>query len=124
VKRRSFRLEQDLIDAVDAVSGHFGLNRTQYLRRALRSAVYGDASLLNTELRSPVVRSFLKKLATEVSRRRERSRTNRGSRLSLHDQLKGVRAALRSDQTPPQLKAGLRKRAAQLEKVVKREPNG
>jgi hypothetical protein len=44
--------------------------------------------------------------------------------LSLHDQLKGVRAALHSDQTPPQLKAGLRKRAAQLEKTFREEPNG
>jgi hypothetical protein len=123
VKRRSFRLEQDLIDAVDAVSGHVGLNRTQYLRRALRSAIYGDASLLNAKLRSPIVRSFLKNLATEISRRKERSKTNHGSRLSLRDQLKGVRAALRSDRTPPQLKAGLRKRAAQLEKTFREEPN-
>jgi hypothetical protein len=122
VKRRSFRLEQDLIEAVDAVSGHFGLNRTQYLRRALRSAVYGDASLLNTELASPAVRSLLKNLATESSWRKRRSETG-GARLSLRDQLKGVRAALRSDRTPLQLKAGLRKRAAQLEKVVKRDPN-
>jgi hypothetical protein len=44
--------------------------------------------------------------------------------LSLRDQLKGVRAALRSDQTPPQLNAGLRKRASQLEKALKGEPNG
>ena len=123
MKRRSFRLEQDLIDAVDAVSGHFGLNRTQYLRRALRSAVYGDASLLDGDVASPAVRSFLKKLVTEISMRRERSRTYRGSRLSLQDQLKGVRAALRSDQTPPQLKAGLRKRAAQLEKTFREAPN-
>lgn len=122
MKRRSFRLEQDLIEAVDAVSGHFGLNRTQYLRRALRSAVYGDASLLNTELASPAVRSLLKNLATESSWRKRRSETG-GARLSLRDQLKGVRAALRSDRTPLQLKAGLRKRAAQLEKVVKRDPN-
>jgi hypothetical protein len=122
VKRRSFRLEQDLIEAVDVVSGQLGLNRTQYLRRALRSAVYGDASLLNTELTSPAVRSLLKKLVMESSRRKRRSETG-GARLSLRDQLKGVRAALRSDRTPLQLKAGLRKRAAQLEKVVKRDPN-
>jgi len=122
VKRRTFRLEQDLIDAVDAVSSHFGLNRTQYLRRALRSAIYGDASLLNPERRSPAVRSFLKELVTESRRRRKRSRTNRGQ-LNLHDQLKGVRAALRSYRTPSQLKAGLRKRAAQLEKALEDNPN-
>lgn len=122
MKRRSFRLEQDLIDAVDAASGHFGLNRTEYLRRALRSAVYGDASLLKTELGSHAVRYLLEKLAIDGRRRKRRSGAGHG-RLSLRDQLKGVRAALRSDRTPPQLKAGLRKRAVQLEKVVKRDPN-
>ena len=124
MRRRSFRLEQDLIDAVDAVSSHFGLNRTQYLRRALRAAVYGDASLLKTRERaSPLVKSVVEKLATETRRRKPKSATGR-ARLSFQDQLKGVAAALRSDRTPPQLRAGLRKRAAQLEKVVKRDPNG
>jgi hypothetical protein len=117
VKRRSFRLEQDLIDAVDAVKRHLGLNRTQYLRRALRSSVYGDASLLSTRGLSPTVRSLLEKLALESRRRRKRSRAGHG-RLSIPDQLKGVRAALQSDRTPFQLKAGLRKRAAQLEKSL------
>ena len=125
MRRRSFRLEQDLIDAVDAVRSHFGLNRTQYLRRALRAAVYGDASLLKKtrERASPLLRSIVEKLATETRRQKPRSAAGR-ARLSFQDQLKGVDAALRSDRTPPQLRAGLRKRAAQLEKVIKRDPNG
>ena len=123
MKRRTFRLEQDLIDAVDTVSEQFGLNRTQYLRRALRSAVYGDASLLKTPtLGAPAIRCLVKNLVTESHRRKKRSKTGRG-RLPLRDQLKGVRAALRSDRTPPQLIAGLRKRAAQLEKTLKDKPN-
>jgi hypothetical protein len=36
-------------------------------------------------------------------------------KLTLKDQLKGVRAALRSRRTPPQLKDGLRRRAKALE---------
>jgi hypothetical protein len=36
-------------------------------------------------------------------------------KLSLEDQLKGVKAALRSRRTPPQLRGGLRRRAKELE---------
>ena len=110
-------MEQDLIDAVDAVRRQFKLNRTQYVRRALRSAVYGDAILLTArELPSSTVRFLLEKLAKE-SRRRKRSRANRG-RFSPADQLKGVRAALQSDRTPVQLKPSLRKRVVQLEEAL------
>ena len=122
MKRRTFRLEQDLIDAVDTVSEQFGLNRTQYLRRALRSTVYGDASLLKTStLGAPALRSLLKNLVKESHGRKKRSK--RGRKLRLRDQLKGVRAALKSNRTPPQLIAGLNKRAAQLEKTLKDKPN-
>jgi len=38
--------------------------------------------------------------------------------LSLEEQLEGVRAALRSRQTPPQLREGLRRREAQLEEQL------
>jgi hypothetical protein len=38
--------------------------------------------------------------------------------LTVTQQLKGVRAAIRSKKTPPQLKAGLRKRADQLLAVL------
>ena len=45
-------------------------------------------------------------------------KVKRAHRLSPEAQLKGVRAALRSWRTPPQLKDGLRKRAAQLERKL------
>jgi hypothetical protein len=41
-------------------------------------------------------------------------------KLTKEQQLKGVRAALRSPRTPPQLKDGLRRREAVLLKVLKR----
>ena len=47
-------------------------------------------------------------------------KTNRGNRLRLEAQLKGVRAALQSRRTPTQLREGLRKRAAALEKKLAR----
>ncbi len=37
-------------------------------------------------------------------------------KLTLKDQLRGVRAALRSPRTPPQLREGLRQRAKELER--------
>lgn len=43
------------------------------------------------------------------------------SKLTLEQQLKGVRAALASPRTPPQLKPGLRRRAEVIEKVLKEE---
>lgn len=39
-------------------------------------------------------------------------------KLSLKDQLKGVRAALKSPRTPPQLKQGLKRRAEELRKQL------
>ncbi len=39
-------------------------------------------------------------------------------KLSLEEQLKGVRAAIRSPRTPPQLREGLRKRAKDLEEKL------
>ena len=40
--------------------------------------------------------------------------------LSLEEQLEGVRAALRSHHTPPQLREGLRRREAQLEEQLRK----
>ena len=45
-------------------------------------------------------------------------------RLSLENQLKGVRAALRSPRTPKQLKKGLRKREKELNKKIKKNKRG
>jgi hypothetical protein len=44
--------------------------------------------------------------------------------LSLENQLKGVRAALRSPRTPKQLKKGLRKREKELNKKIKKNKRG
>src|SRR2546425_2013058 len=40
-------------------------------------------------------------------------------KLSLEEQLEGVKAALRTRRTPPQLKEGLRRRAAEVEKQLR-----
>ena len=42
-------------------------------------------------------------------------------KLTIGEQLKGVRAAIRSRRTPPQLRAGLRNRAKQLRAILKEE---
>jgi hypothetical protein len=42
-------------------------------------------------------------------------------KMTLEAQLKGVRAALRSRKTPKQLRDGLRKREAQLERLLEAE---
>ena len=42
-------------------------------------------------------------------------------KLTLENQLKGVKAALRSRRTPPQLRDGLSRRAKELEKKLKAE---
>ena len=39
-------------------------------------------------------------------------------KLTMQEQLKGIRAALRSKRTPPQLREGLKRRADWLEKRV------
>lgn len=44
-------------------------------------------------------------------------------KLSIEDQLKGVRAAIQSRRTPPQLKEGLKRRAEELEKKLRGEGN-
>jgi hypothetical protein len=45
-------------------------------------------------------------------------------KLTTEEQLKGVRAALRSPRTPPQLKEGLRKREQSLLGTLGRSVNG
>lgn len=45
-------------------------------------------------------------------------------KLTLREQLKGVKAALRSPRTPPQLKEGLRRRARALEREIARRERG
>jgi hypothetical protein len=43
------------------------------------------------------------------------------SKLTLEQQLKGVRAALASPRTPPQLKPGLRRRAEEIKRMLRRK---
>ena len=43
-KQRTFRIDDKLLADVDAVRIPLGLNRTQYLRRALKAAVHADRS--------------------------------------------------------------------------------
>ena len=45
-------------------------------------------------------------------------------KLTTQEQIKGVRAALRSPRTPPQLKKGLQRRLEQLEKELTRSKRG
>jgi hypothetical protein len=42
-------------------------------------------------------------------------------KLTIEEQLKGVRAAIRSQRTPPQLKRGLEKRREHLERAIARQ---
>jgi hypothetical protein len=41
------------------------------------------------------------------------------NKLSLDDQLRGVKAALKSKKTPPQFRDGLRRREAELQKQLR-----
>jgi hypothetical protein len=41
------------------------------------------------------------------------------NKLSLEDQLRGVKAALKSKKTPPQFRDGLRRRKAELQKQIR-----
>lgn len=43
------------------------------------------------------------------------------NKLSLEDQLRGVKAALKSKRTPPQFRDGLRRRKAELQKKLRTE---
>lgn len=45
-------------------------------------------------------------------------------RLTLEEQLKGIRAALRSERTPPQLKKGLQDRAEWLGRQIRMSQQG
>jgi hypothetical protein len=55
-------------------------------------------------------------VSTAVSGEEEQEEKMARRKLSLKEQLKGIRAALKSKRTPPQLRDGLRRRAAWLAK--------
>jgi signal transduction histidine kinase len=58
------------------------------------------------------------RIQAERSREKEEKEDMARRKLSLREQLKGVRAAIRSKRTPPQLRAGLRKRGEWLAKQI------
>ena len=57
-------------------------------------------------------------VSAQASGEKEESQKMARRKLSLLEQLKGIRAALQSPRTPPQLKEGLRRRAEMIEKQV------
>src|SRR5439155_24495662 len=60
-----------------------------------------------------------KKMSAEL-RERKAAKDMAHRKLTIEAQLKGVRAALRSPRTPPQLRKGLRKREQDLSKIAGR----
>lgn len=78
--------------------------------RSLRSVRSGDLASAKVSAKA----SGAKEEKKEMARRK----------LTLGEQLKGVRAALRSRRTPPQLKEGLRKRAEALERQIAERSGG
>jgi signal transduction histidine kinase len=67
------------------------------------------------------IRNSAEKVSSETKREKGAEKTMGRRKLSLKAQLKGVRAAISSKRTPPQLRAGLRKRAEWLAKQVRKE---
>lgn len=58
-------------------------------------------------------------LALAVRESKERREMPR-RKLTLEQQLKGIRAAIRSERTPPQLREGLERRKTALERLLKK----
>jgi hypothetical protein len=57
-------------------------------------------------------------LSTQGSGAKEEKKAMARRKLTFKDQLKGIHAALKSKRTPPQLRQGLRNRAAWLRKRI------
>lgn len=61
---------------------------------------------------------------TQATREEEEKKVMARRRLTLEEQLKGIRAAIQSKKTPPQLREGLKKRAKWLTSEIRRSrPN-
>jgi hypothetical protein len=58
-------------------------------------------------------------IRSENSREEEEEKKMARRKLTLRDQIKGVRAAIKSRRTPPQLVAGLKKREEWLKKRIR-----
>jgi hypothetical protein len=63
-------------------------------------------------------------VSTETNGEKEEKKAMARRKLTLEEQLRGVRAALKSRRTPPQLKAGLQRRKEALESALGRFPAG
>jgi hypothetical protein len=117
LRRQSFRLEKDLLRALDVVRKRLGLSKTDYIRRAMRASLHADIALLASD--SADSDAWLIRAITAPHSKRPSPRTP----LSPALQLKGVQAALQSPRTPEQLKPGLRERAAKLEALLAAKGN-
>jgi hypothetical protein len=62
------------------------------------------------------------KVSPETTRKKEEKKVMARNKLSLEQQLKGVKAAINSKKTPPQLRDGLRRREAWLRDQISTEP--
>jgi len=60
------------------------------------------------------------RVRTEVTREKEDKKNMARRKLTVAEQLKGVRAALRSKRTPPQLRQGLQERAKWLGRQIEK----
>lgn len=58
------------------------------------------------------------RVPSKTTREEEAEKTMARRKLSLDEQLSGVRAAIRSKRTPPQLREGLKQRAEWLKKQI------
>jgi hypothetical protein len=58
-------------------------------------------------------------LPTKGTREKEAQKAMARRQLTIKEQLKGIRAAIRSKRTPPQLQAGLRRRAEWLRDQIR-----
>jgi hypothetical protein len=68
-------------------------------------------------------RNATTQIPPKAAREKEATKKMARRRLTLKDQLKGVRAAISSKRTPPQLREGLKRRAQWLAKRLKK-PTG
>jgi hypothetical protein len=57
-------------------------------------------------------------ISGEITRKKEEAKDMAHRKLTTQEMLKGVRAAIRSRRTPPQLKASLKRRAVELQEMI------
>lgn len=85
------------------------------------SSVKGSHFLLRVMRPIWAVYHASREIQAKSARVEEEEKEMAHRKLTLKEQLKGIKAALRSTKTPPQLKAALRRRANFLRDMFKRE---